>query len=81
MGRVGLDLRLSGHEPGARLAGVEGSPQAPHSSDFEGHPRAPKGTDAPVAAGSTPHPGALQTVYAGSIPWRRSVGLSPYVVK
>jgi hypothetical protein len=43
MGRVGLDLRLSGHEPGARLAGVEGSPQAAHSSDFEGHPRAPTG--------------------------------------
>jgi hypothetical protein len=27
----------------------------------------PRGTEAPVAAGSTPHPGALQTVYAGSI--------------
>ena len=40
MGRVGLDLRLSGHEPGARLAGVEGSPQGErHRHQLHASPR------------------------------------------
>jgi len=55
MGRVGLDLRLSGHEPGARLAGVEGSPQAAHSSDFEGHPRARPSPLTPTGSRLYPH--------------------------
>ena len=40
MGCVGLDLRLSGHEPGARLAGVEGSPQGErHRHQLRASPR------------------------------------------
>ena len=54
MGRVGLDLRPSGHEPGARLAGVEGSPQG---SPFERCRRAPESTQGHRNASKGAHRG------------------------